>query len=107
MSCVDVGLQSARGTNITVDTLCGIMSDVSRGSEVERYAAVNDLILNVYEEKCQDFKYENMISELSQTTWNSSVSEGGMKRSLIILITRKMWSHSTCRSIQAARLIII
>ena len=74
----DVHAQSARGTNITVDTLCNIMSDVSRGSEVERYAAVNDLILNVYEQKCQDFKYENMIAELSQTAWNSSASEGGM-----------------------------
>ena len=73
-----MSVQGARGANITVDTLCGIMLDVSRGSEVERYAAVNDLILSVYEQKCQDFKYENMISELSQTTWNSSASEGGM-----------------------------
>jgi len=70
-------VQGARGTNITVDTLCGIMSDASRGSEVERYAAVNELIMNVYEQKCLDFKYENMISQLSQTTWNTSASEGG------------------------------
>ena len=53
------------------------MSDTSRGSEVERYAAVNELIMNVYEQKCLDFKYENMISQLSQTTWNTSASEGG------------------------------
>jgi len=70
--------QSVRGTNITIDTLCGIMSDDSRGDEVERYAAVNNLILNTYEQKCQDFKYANMISELSQTNWNGSASEGGM-----------------------------
>ena len=69
--------QNVPGTNITIDTLCGIMSDVSRGGEVERYAAVNDLILNTYEQKCQDFKYANMISELSRTDWNSSASEGG------------------------------
>jgi len=67
-----------RGTKITIDTLCNIMSDVSRGTEVVRYAAVNDLILNTYEQKCQDFKYSNMVSELSQTNWNSSASEGGM-----------------------------
>jgi len=53
------------------------MSDVSQGSEVERYAAVNDLILNTYEQKCQDFKYAKMISELSGTDWNNSASEGG------------------------------
>ena len=70
--------QNARGTNITIDTLCGIMSDVSRGDEVGRYAAVNDLILNTYEQKCQDFKYANMISELTQINWNGSASEGGM-----------------------------
>ena len=67
-----------RGTNITIDTLCGIMSDVLRGTNVERYAAVNDLILNTYEQKCQDFKYAKMINELSSNNWNSSASEGGM-----------------------------
>ena len=70
-------MEGARGTNITVSTLCAIMSDVSRGHEVDRYAAVNDLILNVYDQKCQDFKYDNMISQLSGTAWNSSASEGG------------------------------
>jgi len=53
------------------------MSDISRGSEVERYAAVNDLILNTYEQKCLDFNYAKMISALSSTDWNSSASEGG------------------------------
>ena len=77
-SCRDVcWAQGARGTNTTVDTLCSIMSDTTRGSDVERYAAVNQLILNIYEQKCQDFKYEIMISQLRQTAWNSSASEGG------------------------------
>jgi len=53
------------------------MSNASHGSEVDRYAAVNDLILNTYQQKCQDFKYANMISELRSTDWNSSASEGG------------------------------
>jgi len=66
-----------RGTNITVSTLCEIMSDETRGSQVQRYAAVNELLLGVYEQKCQDFKYANMIADLRQTTWNSSASEGG------------------------------
>ena len=54
------------------------MSDVSRGSEVERYATVNDLILNTYQQKCLDFNYAKMVSELRDTAWNSSASEGGM-----------------------------
>ena len=69
--------QSTRGTNITINTLCDIMSDTSRGGVVERYAAVNDLILNTYEQKCQDFNYAKMINELTRNDWNSSASEGG------------------------------
>jgi len=64
------------------------MCNDSGGTEVDRYAAVNDLILNTYEQKCQDFKYANMISELSQLSWNSSVAEGGTSASHI--------SQSTC-----------
>ena len=70
--------QGAVGTNITIDVICRIMTDKSQGSEVERYARVNQLILATYSQKCQDFKYANIISELTQTDWNSSASEGGI-----------------------------
>jgi pimeloyl-ACP methyl ester carboxylesterase len=77
--------EGAKGVNITIDTICGIMVDSSHGSELDRYAAVNDLILRTYEQKCQDFKYKKMITDLSQTSWDSSASEGG-----------RQWMYQTC-----------
>lgn len=71
-------LQGAKGTNVTIDVICGIMIDKSVGDEVDRYAAVNELILKTYSQTCLDFKYSKMIDGLRQTDWNSSASEGGM-----------------------------
>ena len=72
-------IQGAIGTNITIDVVCGIMTNSSYGSELDRYAAVNSLILDIYSQKCLDFKYNKMISDLQQTGWNSTASEqGGM-----------------------------
>ena len=69
--------QGAIGTNITIDTLCGIMTNISLGQPLNRYAAVNDLTLNTYKQKCLDFKYSNMVEGLKKTDWNSSAAEGG------------------------------
>ncbi|XP_005092643.1 putative serine protease K12H4.7 [Aplysia californica] len=77
--------EGAVGTNITIDTLCGIMTDTSKGSPTERYAAVNSLMLKTYSQKCQDFKYDKMIDEMRQTQWNSSAAEGG-----------RQWTYQTC-----------
>ena len=65
------------GTNITIDTLCGVMTNKSLGQEIYRYAAVNNLILHTYEQKCLDFSYANMINYLKKTAWNSSAGKGG------------------------------
>lgn len=77
--------EGAVGTNITIDTLCDIMTDESIGTAVLRYAKVNELILKTYQEKCLDYSYKEMISELKQTSWSSSAGIGG-----------RQWLYQTC-----------
>ncbi|XP_071838310.1 putative serine protease K12H4.7 isoform X2 [Apostichopus japonicus] len=77
--------EGAVGTNITLDTLCDIMTDQSVGKEVSRYAKVNSLILKTYQEKCLDCKYQDMISELKEISWTSSAGIGG-----------RQWTYQTC-----------
>uniref|UniRef100_A0A2C9K4W9 Serine protease K12H4.7 n=1 Tax=Biomphalaria glabrata TaxID=6526 RepID=A0A2C9K4W9_BIOGL len=77
--------EGAQGTNITIDTLCGIMTDQTSSDPVQRYAKVNNLLLDVYKQPCQDYKYDKMIDTLRQTSWTSSASEGG-----------RQWTYQTC-----------
>ncbi|XP_061194515.1 putative serine protease F56F10.1 [Saccostrea echinata] len=77
--------EGAIGTNITIDTICGIMTDESTGSPVERYAKVNDLMLSTYSQKCLDNSFNSMIKELQNVSWNASASEGG-----------RQWMYQTC-----------
>ncbi|KAK3095371.1 hypothetical protein FSP39_013868 [Pinctada imbricata] len=78
--------EGAIGTNVTIDTLCGIMNDPSKGADpLSRYAAVNDLMLQTYSEKCLDNSYTNMIQDLKNVSWEGSASEGG-----------RQWTYQTC-----------
>ncbi|CAG2203934.1 unnamed protein product [Mytilus edulis] len=71
--------EGADGTNITVDTLCNLMEEVGRVDPINRYAAVNTLMLTTYSEKCMDFSNKNMIDDLTKTDWNSSAAKGDLK----------------------------
>ena len=74
-------IQGAIGTNITIDTLCGMMTNKSLGQTLYRYAAVNNLTLDTYGEKCLDFSYAGMINELKQIEWrNTSADFGGKNK---------------------------
>jgi hypothetical protein len=66
------------------------MTDASIANAVDRYAAVNKVILTTYQQECLDFKYDKMIDTLKQTDWNSSASEGGM---MPLLVTTISWSY--------------
>ena len=39
--------EGALGTNITIETLCGVMGDEKLGDTLDRYSVVNDIILKV------------------------------------------------------------
>ncbi|BFZ06100.1 hypothetical protein BsWGS_09139 [Bradybaena similaris] len=77
--------EGSKAANITIDTLCGIMTDTSVGDQLQRYAEVNALLLKAYSQHCQDFKYDKMIDSMKNISWNSSASEGG-----------RQWTYQTC-----------
>ncbi|XP_071501714.1 putative serine protease K12H4.7 [Diadema antillarum] len=68
--------------NITIDTLCNIMTNSSVGSELERYAAVNEL---VNKGECIDVSYSKMVSQMKNTSWNSEAANG-----------LRQWTYQTC-----------
>lgn len=76
--------EGAKGTNITIDTLCSIMTSPV-GTPLQRYAQVNNLLLDAYSQTCQDFKYDKMIETLRGTSWSSGAAEGG-----------RQWTYQTC-----------
>ena len=53
------------------------MSNTST-DELSRYAKVNALMLDTYKEGCLEIKYDDMIEELRQTSWDSSAAFGGL-----------------------------
>ena len=62
-----------------------MMVDPSKGSAVERLAAVNDLSLEMAGEQCLEHSYAAQILELQHTSWNSPAAEGG-----------RQWTYQTC-----------
>lgn len=64
------------GWNITIDTVCDIMTNESIGSAVDRLAAVNTLLLKTYQEPCLDYKYDKMIESIKNDSWEGPASNG-------------------------------
>ncbi|CAG9854740.1 unnamed protein product [Phyllotreta striolata] len=71
--------------NLTVEKLCDVMTNKDLGIEVDRLAAVNNLLLNGSNETCLDYKYDKMISEMRNVSWDAEASEGG-----------RQWTYQTC-----------
>ena len=61
------------------------MTNESLGEEIERYAQVNKILLDAYDQKCLDYKYSNLIGTLRETSWNSSAASGA-----------RQWTYQTC-----------
>lgn len=72
-------------SNITIDTLCDIMINQELGTPSDRLAAINSLLLNATDQDCFDYKYDNMIEDVKNTSWDSKQSEGG-----------RQWTYQTC-----------
>ncbi|KAI5734315.1 hypothetical protein M8J77_005022 [Diaphorina citri] len=72
--------------HITIDDLCALLMD-KKQDPVARYAAVNDLILSKEKKKnpCVDYKYEKMIEDMKNTSWDSEMANGG-----------RQWIYQTC-----------
>lgn len=61
------------------------MVNTTIGAPVSRLAEVNKMMLNVANETCLDFKYDKMINEMKNTSWDAESSEGG-----------RQWTYQTC-----------
>ncbi|KAL1130451.1 hypothetical protein AAG570_011699, partial [Ranatra chinensis] len=71
--------------NITLDDLCRVMTDISAGDPIDRLAKLNSMMLQLNNEGCLDFKYENSIKPLKNTSWDATAAEGG-----------RQWTYQTC-----------
>ena len=63
--------------NITLDDLCDVMTNTSLGDELDRYAAINSAYLKSEGLDYLDVSYEEYITSLKNTSWNSTTAEGG------------------------------
>ena len=70
---------------ITIDEVCDVMVNTTVGPPVTRLAMVNSMLLNQSREKCLDYKYDKMIAEMKDPSWNSKVAEG-----------MRQWTYQTC-----------
>lgn len=77
--------QSSKIKNYTIDTICDILVNETKGIPVDRLAEVNSLLLEANMEKCLDYKYSKMIDELRNISWKSEMAEGG-----------RQWFYQTC-----------
>lgn len=69
--------QNSQTVNITIETVCNILTNEQIGIPLDRLAYINNMLLNATNEKCLDYRYINMIHELRNTTWASEQAEGG------------------------------
>jgi len=70
---------------LTIDDLCKVMVNETIGVPVTRLAVVNEMLLQQENQTCLDYKYDKMISEMKNTSWDAETSEGG-----------RQWTYQTC-----------
>jgi len=73
------------GIPYTITQICDVMNNASTGPEVNRLAAVNQLLLDVFNSTCFEYKYDTMIQEMRNVSWNSSEAAG-----------TRQWTYQTC-----------
>lgn len=61
------------------------MVNTTIGTQVERLAEVNNLLLNQSKEKCLDYRYDKMLNEMQNISWSANVAEGS-----------RQWTYQTC-----------
>lgn len=60
-----------------VDEWCQIMNDQTRGPPYSRLAALNKIIMDDDGTPCMDYKYDKMINDLRQTSWEAEEVQNG------------------------------
>ena len=70
---------------VTVDDLCAIMDDSTITDTLDRYAKVNELIMQKQNQTGLDITYQSMIDSMRNISWGSDSAEGG-----------RQWVYQTC-----------
>lgn len=55
------------------------MNNQTIGAQIDRLAAVNDLLLKQENQTCLDYKYDKMVAEMKNTSWASDMASGSTK----------------------------
>ena len=53
--------EGAKWTNVTITTLCGLMTNTAKTSVLDRLTDVNNLSLKIAGEKCLDYTYGSQV----------------------------------------------
>lgn len=61
---------------ITIDDVCDTMNNQTIGAQIDRLAAVNDLLLTHDNQTCLDYKYDKMVAEMRNASWESDMASG-------------------------------
>ncbi|XP_034404108.1 thymus-specific serine protease isoform X2 [Cyclopterus lumpus] len=79
------GFEGARGGNITIKVLCGVMGDSSLGEPYARYAAVARLMMDTFSIKCLNASYQSYLRDMTDASWDGPAAGGG-----------RQWVYQTC-----------
>lgn len=62
--------------NISIKSFCDIMTNESVGDYLTRYAKVNEINLNFFNQDCLSVSYDSMIDFYKNSVFNSSDNDG-------------------------------
>ncbi|XP_033223403.1 putative serine protease K12H4.7 [Belonocnema kinseyi] len=82
---VQYNKDNRNSSHYTIDTVCDILVDQKRGTPVDRFAEVSNMMLTAGKEKCLDYSYTKMVNELRNITWKEQKIMGG-----------RQWVYQTC-----------
>lgn len=71
--------------HVSIDDVCDLMCNQTIGAPVTRLAAVNSLLLKENGQKCLDYKYDKMVHDMKNISWDSEVASG-----------MRQWTYQTC-----------
>ncbi|XP_018795347.1 PREDICTED: putative serine protease F56F10.1 isoform X1 [Bactrocera latifrons] len=69
----------------TIDEACNVMVNDTIGPPFERLGIVNGMVLENLKEKCLDYKYDNMLTEMRNISLFAKVANG-----------TRQWTYQTC-----------
>jgi len=69
---------------VTIDTVCNLMTDEASGTPLERFSQLNTVILNMFGSECLDHQYSSYLEMLKDTSYGP----GG--------VGMRQWIYQTC-----------